>query len=59
MVFTRFAWAGDDKRTAKTRAACDDGNSAACFTMGERYRVVERDNKTAIEFSEKPVKRII
>ena len=53
LVFTPSAWAGDDEITAKTRAACDDGNSAACFTMGERYRVVERDNKTAIEFFRK------
>ena len=53
LVFTLSAWAGDDEITAKTRAACDDGNSAACFAMGERYRVVERDNKTAIEFFRK------
>ena len=53
LVFTPSAWAGDDEITAKTRAACDDGNSAACFAMGERYRVVERDNKTAIEFFRK------
>ena len=53
LVFTPSAWAGDDEVTAKKRAACDDGNSAACFAMGERYRVVERDNKTAIEFFRK------
>ena len=53
MVFAPLAWAGDDGVTAKKRAACDDGNSAACFAMGERYRVVERDNKTAIEFFRK------
>ena len=53
MVFIPSAWAGDDETTAKKRAACDDGNSAACFAMGERYRVIERDNKTAIEFFRK------
>ena len=53
LVFTPSAWAGDDETTAKKRAACDNGNSAACFAMGERYRVVERDNKTAIEFFRK------
>ena len=45
-----FAWAGDDPQTAKMRAACEENNSVACFRMGERYRVVERDNKTAIKF---------
>ena len=60
LVFTSSAWANDDELTAKTRALCDTktellptGNSAACFAMGERYRVVERDNKTAIEFFRK------
>ena len=53
MVFTPLAWSGDDATTAKKRAACDDGNSAACFLMGERYRVVEQDNKTALIFFRK------
>ena len=53
MAFAPSAWADDDELTAKKRAACDDGNSAACFAMGERYRVVERDNKTAIELFRK------
>jgi hypothetical protein len=45
-----FAWAGDDPQTAKMRAMCEENNATACFRMGERYRVVERDNKTAIKF---------
>ena len=53
LVFTCSAWADDDELTAKKRASCDGGNSAACFAMGERYRVVEQDNKTAIEFFRK------
>ena len=60
IVFTPFAWAGDDETTAKNRALCDtrtellpNGNSAACFAMGERYRVVEQDNKTALKFFRK------
>jgi S1-C subfamily serine protease len=57
MVFTTSAWAGDDDMTAKKRAACDDGNSAACFAMGEKYRVVEQDNKTALEFFRKACNR--
>ena len=48
-----FAWADDDPRTAKDRASCEEGMSLACFRMGERYRVVEQDNKTAIKFFRK------
>ena len=45
------AWAEDDKETARIRALCDEkGNSTACFKMGERYRILERDNKTAAKF---------
>lgn len=29
---------------------CAEGNSTACFKVGERYRIVERDNKKALEF---------
>ena len=43
-------WAEEDELTQKTRALCDEGNSTACFKMGERYRIVERDNKTALNF---------
>ena len=50
IAFSSFAWADDDKVTAATRAACKDGNSSACFKMGERYRVIEQDNKTALGF---------
>jgi len=53
MVSPFTSWAGDDEVTKKKRAACDKGNSAACFLMGERYRVVEQDNKTAIKFFRK------
>jgi hypothetical protein len=44
------ASAEDDKLTAKKRALCKEGNSLACFQMGERYRIVERDQKTALKF---------
>jgi len=46
-------WAEEDDLTKKKRALCDGGNSAACFEMGERYRVVEQDNKTALKFFRK------
>ena len=50
-TFISFSWAGDDAETAKMRSSCDnDKNSAACFRMAERYRIVERDNKTALKF---------
>jgi uncharacterized protein len=44
------AWAEDDKETALKRALCEKGNSTACFKMGERYRMVERNNKIAAKF---------
>ncbi|MBC8284143.1 MAG: sel1 repeat family protein [Nitrospinae bacterium] len=31
-------------------ALCGEGNSTACFRVGERYRTVERDNKKALEY---------
>ena len=52
-ILPLFSWAADDKVTAATRSACKDGNSAACFKMGERYRIIERDNKTALGFYKK------
>ncbi|KMP10819.1 hypothetical protein UR09_02230 [Candidatus Nitromaritima sp. SCGC AAA799-A02] len=48
------AWADDDPQTARMRSECEEkGNSAACFKMGERYRIIERDNKTALGFYKK------
>jgi uncharacterized protein len=43
-------WAEEDDLTQKKRALCEEGNSTACFQMGERYRIVERDQKTALKF---------
>ena len=53
IIFSSFAWAEDDAETAAMRSACSDGNSTACFRMGERYRIIERDNKIAIDFYKK------
>ncbi|MDG1842683.1 MAG: SEL1-like repeat protein [Nitrospinaceae bacterium] len=54
MIFVSLSWADDDPQTAKMRSACDTKkNSAACFRMGERYRIVERDNKNALIFYKK------
>lgn len=43
-------WAEDDPRVANLKKWCEEGNGAACFQMGERYRTVELDNKTAIVY---------
>ena len=43
-------WAEDDERTKEKRALCEEGNSAACFQMGEHYRIVDQDQKTALNF---------
>ena len=54
IIFVSLSWADDDPQTAKMRSACDsENNSAACFRMGERYRTVDRDNKTALIFYKK------
>ena len=43
-------WAEEDEMTQKKRALCEEGNSAACFQMGERYRIIDQDQKTALNF---------
>ena len=53
MTFVTFAWADDDPKTTKLINLCKESNATACFSMGERYRVVEQDNKTALEFFRK------
>ena len=53
IAFSSFAWAEDDPETAVMRSACSDGNSSVCFRMGERYRIIERDNKIALDFYKK------
>ena len=35
-------------REEKMEALCQEGNSTACFRVGERFRTVERDNKKAL-----------
>ena len=55
MTIIIFAPAALAEQTQEERleALCTDGNSTACFKMGERHRVVERDEKTALKFYEK------
>ncbi len=49
-ILTSGVWAEEDDLTQKKRALCDEGNSTACFQMGERYRIIEQDNKIALGF---------
>jgi len=44
------ALAQEDPKVVKLIAMCEEGNSTACYKMGERYRVLERDNETAISY---------
>ena len=34
----------------KMEALCKKGNSTACFKVGERYRILDRDTKKALEY---------
>jgi len=44
------AWAEDDPQVKKLKSLCEEGNGDACFHIGERYRTIELDNKTATGF---------
>lgn len=44
------AFAQEDPAIVKMKNMCEEGNSTACFEMGERYRTLERDNNTAREY---------
>lgn len=43
-------WAEEDADTQKKIDLCAKGNSTACFNLGERYRVIERNNKIALQY---------
>lgn len=54
LSLSSFVSADDDPETAKMRSSCEEkGNSTACFRMGERYRIIEQDNKVAVKFYKK------
>ena len=40
----------EQTREEKLEVLCQEGNSTACFKVGERFRIVERDNKTALKY---------
>lgn len=43
-------FAEDDEEMVKLKGFCDKGNDSACFRIGEKYRIVERDNKNALKY---------
>lgn len=44
------AWAEDDEEMTGLKKLCAEKNDSACFRIGEKYRILERDNKTALEY---------
>lgn len=49
MIFSSVSGvrAEDDPKVIKLKELCEKGNGTACFKIGERYRTVELDNKSA------------
>jgi len=43
-------FAEEDAETKGLKELCKNKNSTACFKLGERFRIVERDNKTALPY---------
>ncbi len=46
----QYIFAEEDEMTVKMKALCEEGNGTACFKVGERYRVVEQDPKSAVPY---------
>lgn len=44
------AWAEDDEEMKGLKKLCEEKNDSACFRIGEKFRILERDNKTALEY---------
>lgn len=45
-----LALAQEDPMVVKLKTLCEEGNSTACFKMGERFRILERDNNAALSY---------
>lgn len=45
-----LALAQEDPMIVKLKALCEEGNSTACFKMGERNRILENDNNAALSY---------
>ena len=40
----------EQMQAEKMEALCKKGNSTACFKIGERYRILDRDTKKALNY---------
>ena len=49
-IFASGALAEEPTQSEKMEALCKKGNSTACFKVGERYRILDRDTKKALEY---------
>ena len=49
-IFASGALAQEQTQAEKMEALCKKGNSTACFKVGERYRILDRDTKKALEY---------
>ena len=49
-IFASGALAEETTQAEKMEALCKKGNSTACFKVGERYRILDRDTKKALEY---------
>lgn len=43
-------WAQEDPQVKRLEELCEANNDIACFKLGERYRILERDNNTAEKY---------
>ena len=53
-LFVSVASAQEKSLEEKTEDLCDQGNSTACFKVGERYRTLDRNNKKPLFIILKP-----
>jgi TPR repeat protein len=49
-VSCNYVWADDDDIVRSLETKCAEGDSRSCFLMGQRFRTVELDNKTALTY---------
>ena len=49
-IFASGALAEEPTQSEKMEALCKKGNSTACFKVGERYRILDRDTKNALKY---------
>ncbi len=52
-ICSNAVWAEDAPETKALKESCEKGNGRNCYKIGERYRTVELDNKSATPYYEK------